>query len=195
MDMQSGAQISLPNIFNSCIIPTSPLSFSGPLTEIWLSLGCFAEQSLCLYSYLMAHFKTSSALHVVGCSFHRKYTEIDVMAVGLWAEGRPVKVTLYQHLAQGKGKYCLELIFLKIPWHFLEWSLGGGRSNCEPGRTTSTLQSLGAACAVVVFVRAGERFPNPVWYKSAKAFLWWPTESSFSLNISQRGTDKQRNGS
>lgn len=111
-------------------------------------------------------------------------TDIDVMAVGLWAERQPLKVTLYQHLAQSKGKYCLELIFLKIPWCFLEWSLGGGRSNCEPGRTISTLQSLGTPCDAVGFVQAGERFPQPSEIKIGTSFS--ATAHKFKLLVKQK---------
>lgn len=148
MNMQSSNQSAEP--FQQLHHP----HFSSELVGTTVKFGWVWDillSSLCSYKTLDS--KTSSA-HLM--------TDIVVMAVGVWAERQPLKVTLYQHLAQSKGKYCLELIFLKIPWRLLEWSLGGGRSNCKPGRTISTLQSLGTACAAVVFVQAGERFPNPL---------------------------------
>lgn len=186
-NMQSGAQIGQLNIFNS-FIPICLRSFLGPPLKsggVWVILLSSLHACVLTSWHIPKHLQ----LKVIGCTSHGKYTEMEVMAVGPWAEGWTVKVTL--------SAPCTKQA--KPVWNWY--------SSKSPDTSWS-----GALVADAVIARLGERQVHfspsaqhvQLWFLSGQVSVS-PTlcdinlHKSFcdglQLNISQGSTDRQRNGS
>lgn len=130
---------------------------------------------------------TKASLHLVGCSLRRKGAEIDVITAGLWAQGRPVKVTLYQHKAKAKAVW--DWYSSKSPDSSKIGALVADAECERPERTTSTLQSLSTGCAVMV---CDSRHSVIEICTSAAAMAH---AVKLLVKHKSESTDRQRNGS